>query len=135
MLREECRLRVFENRVLRKIFVPKGEEVSGEWRKLHNEELNALYSSSNVTGMIKPTRMRWAGYVAYMGEGEVHTGTWWGNLWERDHLEDPGIDGKIIWRCMLRKWDGEWDMDWIDLALDRGIWRAPVKAVIDHQVP
>ena len=72
-LREEHRLRVFENRVLRRIFGPKREGVTGEWRKLHNEELNSLYSSPNIVRVIKSRRMRWAGHVARMGEGRgVH---------------------------------------------------------------
>jgi hypothetical protein len=67
-LREENRLRVFENRVLRRIFGPKRDEVTGEWRKLHNEELHILYSSSDIMGQIKSRKMRWAGHVACMGE-------------------------------------------------------------------
>jgi hypothetical protein len=67
-LREEHRLRIFENRVLRKIFGPKREE-DGSWRKLHNDELHSLYSSPNIVRMIKCRRMRWAGHVARMGEG------------------------------------------------------------------
>jgi len=59
---------VFENRVLRRIFGPKRDEVTGEWRKLRNEELNDLYSSPNIVRMIKSRRMRWAGHVARMGE-------------------------------------------------------------------
>jgi len=71
-LREERRLRVFENRVLRGIFGPKRNEVTGEWRKLHNEELNDLYCSPNIVRVIK-WRMRWAGQIARMGEGkDVH---------------------------------------------------------------
>jgi hypothetical protein len=68
-LREEHRLRVFKNRVLRRIFGPKRDEVTGEWRRLHNEKLNVLYSSSNIIWVIKSRRMRWAGHIAHMGEG------------------------------------------------------------------
>ena len=67
-LREERKLRVFENMVLRRIFGPRRDEVTGEWRRLHNEELNDLYSSPNKVRMIKSRRMRWAGHVARMGE-------------------------------------------------------------------
>ena len=67
-LREERKLRVFENRVLRRVFEPKRDEVTGEWRKLHNEELNELYSLPNVVRVVKSRRMRWAGHVARMGE-------------------------------------------------------------------
>ena len=67
--REERRLRVFKNRVLRRIFGPKRDEITGEWRKLHTEELNFLYSSSNIVQVIKSRRMRWAGLVVRMGRG------------------------------------------------------------------
>jgi hypothetical protein len=67
-LREEHRLRVFENRVLRRIFGPKRDEVTRGWRNLHNEELHNLYSSPRISRMIKPRRMRWAVHVARMGE-------------------------------------------------------------------
>jgi hypothetical protein len=67
-LREECRLRVFENRVLRRIRGPKRDEVTGEWWKLRNEELNELYSSPNTVRVIKSRRMKWAGHVVCMGE-------------------------------------------------------------------
>ena len=72
-LREERRLRVFENRMLRRVFGPKRDEVTGEWRKLHNEELSNLCSLPNVVRVVNSRRMRWAGHVARMGEGRgVH---------------------------------------------------------------
>ena len=67
-MKEERRLRVFENRVFRRIFGPKRDEVTGEWRKLHNEELNILYSSPNIVRVIKWRKIRWVGHVARMGE-------------------------------------------------------------------
>jgi len=74
ILREELRLRVFENRVLRRIVGPKRDEMTGEWRKLHNEELNDLYCSLNIIRVIIWIRMRWAGHVARMGEGRCIQG-------------------------------------------------------------
>jgi hypothetical protein len=76
-LREEHRLRVFENRVVRRIFGPKGDELTGDWRKLHNEGLRKLYSSPNIIRMIKSRRMRWAENVARMGRRRMHIGYWW----------------------------------------------------------
>jgi len=70
-LREERKLRVFENMVLRRIFGPRRDEVTGEWRRLHNEELNDLYCSPNIVWLIEWRRMRWAGHVARMGEETV----------------------------------------------------------------
>jgi hypothetical protein len=86
-------LRVFENKVLRRIFGPKRDEVTGEWRRLHKKELYALYSLPNIIRVIKSRRLRWAGHVARMGE---RRGAYRGNLREGDHLKDPGVDGRII---------------------------------------
>jgi hypothetical protein len=88
-------LRVFENRALGRIFEPKSDEVTGEWRKLHNEELHDLYSSPNIVRVIK-LRVRWAGRVARMWRREARIGFGCGNLRERDGLGDPGVDGRII---------------------------------------
>jgi len=132
-MREECRLRVFETRVLRRIFVSKRDNITGECRRLHNEELNDLHSSPNIIWVIKSRRVTWVGYVACMGR-EVCTGFWWGNLGETDHLEDPGIDGWIILHWVFRKWN-EGGMDSIDLAQDRDRWQALVNAVLNLQDP
>jgi hypothetical protein len=88
-LREEHRLRVSENRELRRIFGPKREEESS-WRKLHNDELHSLYSSPNIVRLIKSRSMRWAGHVARMGEGFRL-----GGPNGRDHSKDLGISGRI----------------------------------------
>jgi hypothetical protein len=95
-LRKKLRLRVFENRFLMAIFGSKRDDVTGQWRKHHNEELNYLYSSTNMIQVRKPRGIRWVGHVAPMGSEEVYIGAWWGNLRERDYLEDTGIDGRII---------------------------------------
>jgi len=111
-LREERKLRVFENMVLRRIFGPRRDEVTGEWRRLHNEELNDLYSSLNIVRVIKSRRMRWAGRVARLGEERGCIGcigSWWGNRKEGDPLGDLGVDGWIILGWIFRRWDvGIW---------------------------
>jgi hypothetical protein len=84
-IREEHRLRVFENRLLRRIFGPKRDEVTGEWRKLHNEELRDLYSSQSIIRIIKSRRMRWAGHVARMGRRGTLIDYWWESQRERNH--------------------------------------------------
>ena len=78
-LMEERKLRVFENMVLRRISGTKRDKVMGEWRRLHNEEINDLYSSPNIVWVIKLRRIRWAGHVAHMGEERGCIGSWWGN--------------------------------------------------------
>jgi hypothetical protein len=75
-LREEHSLRVFENRVLRRIFKPRRDEVKVDWRKLHNDEFHNLYSSPNIIRMIKSKRMKLAGHVARMGRRGLHAGYW-----------------------------------------------------------
>jgi len=90
---------------LRRIYGPKRDEVTGDWRKLHNEELNDLHSSPNIVRVIKSRRIRWSRHVALMGGREAYTGFWWGNLMERDHLADSGIDGRIILSWIFRKLD------------------------------
>jgi hypothetical protein len=81
-LRKEYRLRVFENKVLRRIFGSKRNEVTGEWRRIHNRELYALYSSPNIIRVIKSRRLKWAGHVARMGENGGVYGFSWGYLRE-----------------------------------------------------
>ena len=82
-LREERRLRVFQNRVLRRVFGPKRDVVTGGWRNLYNKEISDVYSLPKIVRVVKSRGMRWAGHVALMGEG--CTGFWWGNLREREH--------------------------------------------------
>jgi len=128
---EERRLKVFEKRVLRRIFGLNRDEVTGECRKLLNEELNDLYSSPNIVRVIKSRRMRWAGHVARMAERRGVHRFWWGNLRERDHLGDPGVDGTL----MILQEVGCGVMDWIEVAQYMDKWRAVVNAVVNLRVP
>jgi hypothetical protein len=100
-VREELWLRVFENRVLRRIFGPRRDEVRGEWRKLHNEELNDLYFSPNIVRVIKWRRMRWVGHVARMGERRCVYRVLVGKP------DGKRLLGKPRSRWILRKWDVE----------------------------
>jgi hypothetical protein len=94
-LREEHRLTLFENRVLRGIFGPKRDEVTGEWRKLHSGELHNFYSSPDIIRQIKSRRMRWAGHVERMGRRNNCTMFRWESPKEGDHLEDQGVDERM----------------------------------------
>jgi hypothetical protein len=94
---------VFENRVLRRIFGPKRDEVTGGWRKLHNEELHGLYSSSSIIRVIKSRRMRWAGHVAHMGEVRGAYKILVGRPEGRRPLGRLGEDGRITLRWILGK--------------------------------
>jgi hypothetical protein len=122
-LREEQRLRGLEKRVLRRIFEPKGDEVTGEYIRLHNEELNDLYLSPNIVRVIKSRRMKWKGHVTRMGKGEMYTRFWWGDLREGAHLEDPGEDGKIISKWIFVTWNGwTWTgLSWLRIGTGGGL--------------
>jgi hypothetical protein len=115
-LREESRLRVSENRVLRRIFGPKRDEVISKWRRLHNDELNDLYSSLTICSGDQIDNNEMGGACsAYGGEGRCIQ-VLVGNLRERDHLENPGIEGKIILRRIF--WTGS---SWLKIGADGGL--------------
>jgi hypothetical protein len=133
-LREECRLRVFENKVLRRIFGPKRDEVTGEWRRLHNKELYSLYSSPIIIRVIKSRRLRWAGHVARMGERRGACRALVGKPKGRRPLGRPRRRWEDNIKMDLRE-VGYGGADWIDLAQDRDSWRAVVYTVMNLRVP
>jgi hypothetical protein len=102
-LKEEHGLRVFENRVLRGIFGPKRDEVTGEWRKLHSGELRNLYSSSNIIREIKSRTMRWAAHVARMGGTEECKRFWRESPKERQNSEERGVGGRMGSKWILER--------------------------------
>jgi hypothetical protein len=125
---------VFENRVLRRIFGPKRDEVTGGWRKLHNEELLSLYSSPSIIRMIKSRRMRWAGLVARIGEKRNAYRILVGKLEGKRPLGRPKPRWVNNIKMDLREigWGG---MDCITLTQDRDQWRAPVNTVMNLRFP
>jgi hypothetical protein len=125
-LREEHRLRVFENRVLRRIFGPKRDEVKGEWRKLHNEELHNLYSSPDNIRQIKSRQMRWAGHGARVEEERKVYKVLVGKPKGKRPLRRPRHRWEDGIRMDLRQigWGG--GVDWIQMAQDRDWWQAVV---------
>ena len=133
-LREERRLRVFETRVLRRVFGPKRDEVTGEWRKLHNKELNDLYSLPNIVRVVKSRRMRWAGHVACMGEDRVVHRVLVGKPEGKRPLRKPGRRWEDNIKMDLQEVEGGRG-DWMELAQDRDMWRALVGTVRDFRVP
>jgi hypothetical protein len=129
-LRDEHRLRVFENRGLRRIFGPKREEGTGEWRKFHNEELHHLYSSPDIIRQDKSRRMRWAGHVARMREERKVYKVLVGKPEGKRPLGRPRRRWEDGIRMDLRE-IGLGCVDWIRLAQDRDRWRAAVSAVVN----
>ena len=118
--REERRLRVFENRVFRRVFGPKREEVTGEWWKLHNEELSDLYPLPNIVRVVKSRRMRWAGHVAHMGEARGVHRVLVGKPEGKRPLGRPRRRWGIILRWIFRKWEGVARTGWSWLRIGTG---------------
>jgi len=131
-VRKERKLRVFENMVWRRIFGPR--RVTGEWRRLHNEELNDLYSSPNIVRVIKSRKLRWAGHVARMGEERGVYRVLVGKPEGKRPLGRPRRRWVDNIRMNLQE-VGCGYMDWIVLAQDRDRWRALVSAVMNLRVP
>jgi hypothetical protein len=119
-LREERRLRVFENRALRRAFWSKRAEVTGEWRKLHNEELNDLNSLPNIVRVVKSEIIRWAGHMARMGEERGVHRVLVGKPEGKSHWGDPDVDGRIILRWIFRKLEGVMESGWSWLRIGTG---------------
>jgi hypothetical protein len=133
-VREERRLRVFESRVLRRIFVPKRDGVTRDWRKLHTEELNDLYSLPNIIRVVNSRRMRWAGHVALMGESRSVYRILVGKSERKKPLGKPRHRWEDNIKMDLQDVECG-DMDWIDLAEDRDRWRVLVNAVMNLRFP
>jgi hypothetical protein len=127
-------LRVFENRVLRRVFGSKRDEVTGEWRKLHNEELSDLYSLPNILLVVKSRRIRWAGHMARMGEGRGVCRVLVGKPEGRRPLERPRRRSEDNIKMDLQE-VGRGCGDWMELAQDRDRWRALVGTVRNLRVP
>ena len=132
-MREERRLRVFENRVLRRVFGPKRDEVTGEWIKLHNEELRDFYSLPNSVRVVKSRKMRWTGHVARVGEGRGVHRVLVGKPEGKRPLGRPRRRWEDNIKTGLREVGGVGD--WMELAQDRDRWRTLVNTVINFRVP
>jgi len=133
-LREERRLRVIENKVLRRVFGSNRDEVTGKWRKLHNEELSDLYSLPNIVRVVKSRRMRWAGHVTRMGEGRGVYRVLGGKPEEKRPLGRPRRRWEDNIKMDLQEVEGGCE-DWVELAEDRDRWRALVSTVMNLGVP